>query len=86
MRDSLWILIVGILVFVLVLMLLLCFTKGSGDTLFLTGPDDPETACAFRETPALLATLSEDARISYEQAKGRLYSLYDKNNMLKVSF
>ncbi|KAI7876682.1 SPRY-domain-containing protein [Lichtheimia hyalospora FSU 10163] len=69
MRDSLWILIVGILVFVLVLVLLLCFTKGSGDTLFLTGPDDPETACAFRETPALLTTLSEDARISYEQAK-----------------
>lgn len=76
MRDSLWILIVGILVFVLVLVLLLCFTKGSGDTLFLTGPDDPETACAFRETPALLATLSEDARISYEQAKGKVVVVF----------
>ena len=66
-----WIFIVGVVVFFLVITVLLCFTKAGGDRLFLGGTDDPECASEFEETPALLATLSEDARISYEQAKGK---------------
>ncbi|KAI8149726.1 concanavalin A-like lectin/glucanase domain-containing protein [Fennellomyces sp. T-0311] len=64
-----WIFIVGVVVFFLVIIVLLCFTKAGGDRLFLGGTDDPECANDFEETPALLATLSEDARFSYEQAK-----------------
>ncbi|KAG2223785.1 hypothetical protein INT45_001919 [Circinella minor] len=64
-----WIFIVGVVVFFLVIIVLLCFTKAGGDRLFLGGTDDPECASEFEETPSLLATLSEDARISYEQAK-----------------
>lgn len=65
-----WIFIVGVIVFFLVIILLLCFTKAGGDRLFLGGSDDLEGGSEVVETPALLASLSEDARISYEQAKG----------------
>lgn len=64
-----WIFIVGVVVFFLVGVILLCFTKAAGDRFFLTSSDDPEFASEFEETPAFLASLSEDARLSYEQAK-----------------
>lgn len=66
-----WILIVGIVVFFAVIVVLLCFTKAAGERLFFSGIEDPELANEIEETPALLALLSEDARISYEQAKGK---------------
>lgn len=63
-----WILLVGVVVFLFVIIVLLCFTKASGERLFYSGEDSifEETIV---ETPALMATLSEDARLSYEQAK-----------------
>ncbi|CAO3656984.1 unnamed protein product [Mucor hiemalis] len=63
-----WILLVGVVVFLFVIVVLLCFTKASGERLFYSGEDSlfEETIV---ETPALMATLSEDARLSYEQAK-----------------
>ncbi|KAI9299873.1 concanavalin A-like lectin/glucanase domain-containing protein [Cunninghamella echinulata] len=64
-----WIFIVGIVVFFFVIIVLLCFTKATGERLFLGGTDDPELAAEIVETPALLALLSEDARLSYERAK-----------------
>ncbi|SAL96532.1 hypothetical protein [Absidia glauca] len=64
-----WIIIVGVVVFVLVVIILLCFTKATGEPLFLGNIDDPELAGQMEETPALLALLSEDARLSYERAK-----------------
>jgi hypothetical protein len=66
-----WIIIVGVVVFVLVVIILLCFTKATGEPLFLGNIDDPELAGQMEETPALLALLSEDARLSYERAKGK---------------
>lgn len=63
-----WILLVGVAVFLFVVVLLLCFTKASGERLFYSGEDSLFEE-PFIETPALLATLSEDARLSYEQAK-----------------
>ena len=70
MDNYTWIFLVGIVVFFLVIVILLCFTKAGGDRLFLGGTHDPECISEIEETPALLASLSEDARISYEQAKG----------------
>ncbi|KAI8970408.1 concanavalin A-like lectin/glucanase domain-containing protein [Mycotypha africana] len=65
-----WILLVGMVVFFFVIFILLCFTKASGERLFYSGEDSfYEDTNYIVETPALLATLSEDARISYEQAK-----------------
>ncbi|KAI8084915.1 concanavalin A-like lectin/glucanase domain-containing protein [Halteromyces radiatus] len=64
-----WIFVVGLVVFVFVVVILLCFTKATGERLFLGGTDDPELAGDIEETPALLALLSEDARLSYERAK-----------------
>ncbi|KAG2199941.1 hypothetical protein INT47_009267 [Mucor saturninus] len=63
-----WILLVGVVVFLFVIVVLLCFTKASGERLFYTGEDSifEETIV---ETPAMMATLSPDARLSYEQAK-----------------
>ncbi|KAL7320408.1 Protein ssh4 [Mucor circinelloides] len=63
-----WILLVGVVVFLFVIVVLLCFTKASGERLFYSGEDSIYEE-AIVETPALLATLSEDARLSYEQAK-----------------
>lgn len=68
-----WIFIVGIVVFFFVIIVLLCFTKATGERLFLGGADDPELVAEIVETPALLASLSEDARLSYERAKGNIY-------------
>ncbi|KAI8372650.1 concanavalin A-like lectin/glucanase domain-containing protein [Choanephora cucurbitarum] len=62
-----WILIVGVVVFMFVVIVLLCFTKASGERLFYSSEDHYEDTLI--ETPALLASLSEDARLSYEQAK-----------------
>lgn len=70
MDNYTWIFLVGIVVFFLVIVILLCFTKAGGDRLFLGSTHDPECISEIEETPALLASLSEDARISYEQAKG----------------
>ncbi|KAI9314114.1 concanavalin A-like lectin/glucanase domain-containing protein [Dichotomocladium elegans] len=69
MDSYTWIFIVGVVVFFLVIIVLLCFSRAGGDRLFLNGADDPECAGEIEETPVLLAMLSEDARISYEQAK-----------------
>ncbi|CDH58889.1 endosomal spry domain [Lichtheimia corymbifera JMRC:FSU:9682] len=69
MDNYTWIFLVGIVVFFLVIVILLCFTKAGGDRLFLGSTHDPECISEIEETPALLASLSEDARISYEQAK-----------------
>jgi hypothetical protein len=63
-----WILLVGIFVFLFVIFILLCFTKASGENFFYN--EDSLFEDEIVECPALLATLSEDARISYEQAKG----------------
>lgn len=63
-----WILLVGVAVFLFVVIMLLCFTKASGERLFYSGEDSLFEE-PFIETPALLSTLSEDARLSYEQAK-----------------
>lgn len=71
MDNYTWIFLVGIVVFFLVIVILLCFTKAGGDRLFLGSTHDPECISEIEETPALLASLSEDARISYEQAKGK---------------
>ncbi|CAO3600552.1 unnamed protein product [Absidia cylindrospora] len=50
-----WIFVVGIVVFLFVVIILLCFTKTTGEPLFLLGnTDDPEL---------------EDGRLSYERAK-----------------
>ncbi|KAI9319109.1 concanavalin A-like lectin/glucanase domain-containing protein [Dichotomocladium elegans] len=68
MDNYIWILIAGIVIFLVVVALLLYFTSPSGDRIFL-GVDDVECGGDFEETPELLAILSEDARISYEQAK-----------------
>lgn len=64
-----WILLVGVFVFLFVIFILLCFTKASGERFFYG--QDSFFEDGFVECPALLATLSEDARISYEQAKGK---------------
>jgi hypothetical protein len=73
MPDSYaWIFIVGIIVFFLIIVVLLCFTKASGNQLFTSiSANDPELGTEFVETPAMLETLSEDARLSYERAKGK---------------
>lgn len=65
-----WILLVGVVVFLFVIVVLLCFTKGSGDRLFYGG-DDSIYEDSIVETPAMMASLSPDARLSYEQAKGK---------------
>jgi hypothetical protein len=72
MADSYaWIFIVGIIVFFLIIVVLLCFTRASGSQLFSSiATNDPELGTEFVETPAMLETLSEDARLSYERAKG----------------
>jgi hypothetical protein len=72
MGDSYaWIFIVGIVVFFLIIVVLLCFTRASGSQLFSSiSANDPELGTEFVETPAMLETLSEDARLSYERAKG----------------
>lgn len=62
-----WILLVGVVVFLFVIVVLLCFTRGSGEQLFLT--EDSLFEDTIVETPAIMASLSEDARLSYEQAK-----------------
>ncbi|RCH93940.1 Protein ssh4 [Rhizopus stolonifer] len=62
-----WILLVGIFVFLFVIFILLCFTKANGDHFFYN--EDSLFEDEIVECPALLASLSEDARISYEQAK-----------------
>ncbi|KAM3582001.1 Protein ssh4 [Umbelopsis sp. WA50703] len=71
MADSYaWIFIVGIVVFFLIIVILLCFTRASGSQLFSSiSANDPELGTEFVETPAMLETLSEDARLSYERAK-----------------
>jgi hypothetical protein len=73
MADSYaWIFIVGIVVFFLIIVILLCFTRASGSQLFSSiSANDPELGTEFVETPAMLETLSEDARLSYERAKGK---------------
>ncbi|KAI9353082.1 concanavalin A-like lectin/glucanase domain-containing protein [Pilaira anomala] len=63
-----WILLVGVVVFLFVIVVLLCFTKASGDRLFYGG-DDSIYEDSIVETPAMMASLSPDARLSYEQAK-----------------
>jgi len=79
MADSYaWIFIVGIIVFFLIIVVLLCFTKASGSQLFSSiSTNDPELGTEFVETPAMLETLSEDARLSYERAKGNYLSFYN---------
>lgn len=84
MDSYTWIFLVGIVVFFLVIVILLCFTKAGGDRLFLGSTHDPECISEIEETPALLATLSEDARISYEQAKGKKQRERD-NGKISVS-
>ncbi|SAM00881.1 hypothetical protein [Absidia glauca] len=64
-----WIFLVGVFVFVFLVIVLLCFTKTTGERLFLGNIDDPEIGGTIDETPALLASLTEDARLSYERAK-----------------
>lgn len=64
-----WILLVGVVVFLFVIVVLLCFTKASGERLFHMG-EDSIIVETIVETPAMMATLSPDARLSYEQAKG----------------
>ncbi|ORX44270.1 SPRY-domain-containing protein [Hesseltinella vesiculosa] len=64
-----WIFIVGTVVFVSVVVILLCFTKVTGEHFFLSTIDDPEIAGDIEETPELLQMLSEDGRLSYERAK-----------------
>ncbi|GAA5805842.1 concanavalin A-like lectin/glucanase domain-containing protein [Helicostylum pulchrum] len=63
-----WILLVGVVVFLFVIVVLLCFTKASGERLFYTGEDSIYEESII-ETPAMMASLSPDARLSYEQAK-----------------
>lgn len=65
-----WILLVGVVVFLFVIVVLLCFTKASGERLFYTGEDSIYEESII-ETPAMMASLSPDARLSYEQAKGK---------------
>ncbi|KAI8379550.1 concanavalin A-like lectin/glucanase domain-containing protein [Radiomyces spectabilis] len=64
-----WIFICGLAVFLFVIVILLCFTRASGERLLFLGMDDAELGQGIVETPALLASLSEDARLSYERAK-----------------
>ena len=66
-----WIFIVGSVVFFMVVVVLLCFTKVTGEHFFLGAIDDPEIAGDIEETPELLQLLSEDSRLSYERAKGK---------------
>lgn len=68
-----WILLVGVVVFLFVIIVLLCFTKASGERLFYS--EDSIYEETIVETPAMMASLSVDARLSYEQAKCKLISI-----------
>lgn len=79
-----WIFLVGVFVFVFLVIILLCFTKTTGERLFLGGIDDPEIGGTIEETPALLASLSEDARLSYTRAKGEHYMKLETINITNL--
>jgi hypothetical protein len=71
MSDNyIWILLTGFFIFLFIVFALLCFTPTNRDWLFYYCNKDSFFEHDFVECPALLASLSEDARISYEQAKG----------------
>ena len=74
-----WILLVGVLVFLFVIIILLCFSKASGEQLFYSS-DDSLFEETIVETPALMATLTPDARFSYEQAKCKRIKSFVKKN------
>jgi hypothetical protein len=80
-----WIFLIGVFVFIFLVIILLCFTKTTGERLFLGNIDDPEVGGTIDETPALLASLTEDARLSYERAKGKHYTMHDMNNITKLA-
>lgn len=60
-----FLLLVFIVVIVGSILVILCVTRINGDY----STDEYFSEEPFIETPTLLATLSEDARLSYEQAK-----------------